>query len=234
MSRGSATRGLAGPPPAAATAEAVEPLIAPARTTWQAAGGAIPSLGGVYPTDTAGVAVDLGTTPTITSKFGAIGKMCSASFRIRSGTTPASGEGYMTLVGLPVAPLVQGSGNDGGNMIGKGILLDLTNSARIYNILVVMDPQYHTTRPVFFYFQQVDTAADNTGLNSAETTGAVTTDTPEQVDAVNVLAPLSFAPPTPIVHGGGEAYPTYGTMTPAPFDLAGGFVINCELWYEGV
>lgn len=206
-----------------------------ARDDWATAGGSAPSLGGVYPDDpdTPGVAVDLGTSPTITSKFTSIGKMCSASFRIRSGTTPASGEGYMTLEGLPVAPLYQGTVAGGGNFVGHGMMISLGNG-RATRIAAVIDPAYSETKPIFFYYEQTDTAADDTSLNSAASTGAVTTDTPEQVDAVTVYSPVSFGPPTPIVHGGGTEYPTHGTMTPAPFDLAVGFIINCELWYEGV
>lgn len=206
MSRGSVgSRGAAG-------------AIAPAaRRAWENAGGSAPSLGGIYPVDTAGVAPNLGTSPSILSTWNEIGAECFATARIHSGSgSPTSGEGYWTLNGLPRAPKMVGAGNDGGQIIGVGMLLDITNGGRLYHIRVVADPAFSATKPIFF-------VADT----------ATTVDKAGDQDAT-VWAPRSFATPLPIAHGAGAAYPTYGTLAADPFDLAGGFILNCTLQYEGV
>lgn len=185
-----------------------------ASTTWAAAGGASPTLGGVYPTNTAGVAVNLGTSPVVHSRFSRSGSWVDASCRIKGGTSPASGEGYTTIVGLPVAPSYVGSGNDGGNWIGAGALFDIANAGRFYPVRVVIDPAYSTTYPIIFLADAAETV-DKAGDQDA-----------------TVWKPRSFATPLPIMHGGGTAYPTYGTLSPNPFDLSGGFILNVTMRYE--
>lgn len=185
------------------------------RLSWADAGGSTPSLGGVYPLNTAGVAVDLGTSPSILSTFNRIGSECFASMRIHSGTSPASGEGYTTIVGLPVAPKYVGSGNDGGHFIAHGELFDIANGGRIYPVKAAIDPAYSTTYPIIFVPFKV-TSISATGLS-----------------ATDVLTPRSFGSGTtlPIMHGTGT-YPTYGSLSADPFDLAGGFILNLQFQYE--
>lgn len=187
---------------------------AAAGVTWATAGGSTPSLGGIYPVDTAGVAVNLGTSPVILSRFLRFGPLCMAKMRIKSGTSPASGEGYTTIEGLPVAPHYFGSGNDGGNVIGSGMLFDITSSGRLYPVRAVIDPAYSLTKPIIFVADAAETV-DKSGDQDA-----------------TVWKPRSFATPLPIMHGGGSSYPVYTTLSPNPFDLAGGFILNVTMWYE--
>ena len=189
-------------------------VVPGAGTTWADAGGAAPTLGGIYPVDTAGVAVTLGTSPSVLSRFLRVGSLCMAKMRIRSGTAPASGQGYTTIEGLPVAPHYFGAGNDGGNPIGFGMLFDITNAGRLYPVRAVIDPAYSLTKPIIFVSAAAETV-DKAGDQDA-----------------TVWKPRSFATPLPIMHGGGTSYPTYGTLSPNPFDLAGGFILNVTMFYE--
>lgn len=197
--------------------------IPAARQTFAAAGGSAPNLyglnAGALP-DNSGTAFTLGTGAVQDSSWQVDGKEASWSVRLVAGTG-ASGTAadQWALGGFPTAPKMT-TGH--GRVIGSGFLLDSEDSYAPYDVLVVIDPFYSTTKPVLFYFVRQLATTDPAGLNSAAGTGAVTTDTPEVVATHLALAPVYIGAGTGIC------------LTSTPFDFDDGCILNVSGSFETV
>jgi hypothetical protein len=201
----------------------VEAAIAPARTTWAAAGGSDPFLtgldAGALPASS-GTPFTVGTDNVADSSWNAIGKEAFWSLRIVAGTGAAgTAADQWALGGLPVAPKMT-TGH--GRVIGQGFLLDAEDNYHMYPVMAVIDPFYSLTLPVLFYGTTDVATTDPAGLNSAASTGAVTTDTPEVVLTHTVLGGTYFGAGTGIALGS------------TPFDFGDGCILNLSGQFETV
>jgi hypothetical protein len=64
----------------------------------------------------------------------------TSRFRIHQGTGGAGATGLWTLADLPRPPLVLGSGAEGGNELGAGVIMDAANAYRPTPVRFVVDP----------------------------------------------------------------------------------------------
>lgn len=138
--RGGPIRGSAG-----LSAGAVEAAIAPARTTWAAAGGAAPDITCVDPFGMFTEAdPDLGTGATQDSSWQEIGKECFGHFRIILGTDSTPGQGFYVITGWPALPVLS-DGN--ARFIGEGVVVDASDGYFSLPVQCLVDPQIDPTRP---------------------------------------------------------------------------------------
>lgn len=138
---------------AAARVDETENAIAPARTTWAAAGGAAPTIGAV---DLGGgaTAPTMSGTPAVLSSFNRIGKECFATMRIHA-TGSGALVGGASIVGLPVAPKPQGVSGEGGQNVGYGFMFN-AGAGIGYFVNAILDPTYSTTVPILFLHAGLD------------------------------------------------------------------------------
>ena len=130
--------------------------IAPARTTWAAAGGADPSLSTIYDLGGGITQPSMGTGAVRDSSFNRIGSECFATCRIIWGASPTVGAGMYGIAGLPVAPKI----NTGqGRHVGDGFVIDVSAAGLPLYVNAVLDPYFSETVPLLWLHSAIATVS---------------------------------------------------------------------------